>query len=276
MIGQQIDRGALFRWVACGAAVLCAHPAGAAVVAGWSNPILPADAAGGAIVLDLAPVETAPETPPEEVAPGPTQSQSDPSPASPLQISAEKLAQVRTPDPQPTTEAKPEQRQERDRIEPAPAPDAEVTVPAPQAKPDLVRPDRSRPAAPAIAVPSTSAPRPAAQRDTVAAAPSHGQPAADSAAVSSWKSRVITLLEHNKRYPAEAAARREQGVAQLSFSIDRTGRMVARQIVRSSGSAALDREALALAHRAQPFPPPPSALPGENISLIVPIRFNIR
>ena len=99
---------------------------------------------------------------------------------------------------------------------------------------------------------------------------------ADSAAITSWKSRVVTLLERNKRYPVEAAARREQGVAQLSFSIDRTGRLVATRIARSSGSAALDREALALAQRAQPFPPPPSSLPGENVSLIVPIRFNIR
>lgn len=276
MIGQQIDRDALVRWVACGAAALFAHAAGAAIVAGWSNPIVSADAAGGAIVLDLAPVETAPDTPPEDVAPGPTQSQSAPSPASPLQISAEKVAQVRVPDPQPTPEPKPEQRQERDRIEPVPAPDAEVTVPAPRAKPDVAQPNNSRPATPAVAAPTTTAPRPATQREPVAAAPSQGQPAAESVAVSSWKSRVVTLLERNKHYPAGAAARREQGVAQLAFSIDRAGRMVASQIARSSGSAALDREALALAQRAQPFPPPPPGLPGDNISLIVPIKFNIR
>jgi hypothetical protein len=40
-------------------------------------------------------------------------------------------------------------------------------------------------------------------------------------------------------------------------------------------SAALDQETLALVRRAQPFPAPPAAMPGAQIDLAVPIRFNM-
>jgi protein TonB len=89
-----------------------------------------------------------------------------------------------------------------------------------------------------------------------------------------WKSQVVTLLEHNKRYPSDARARGEQGVARLAFRIDSDGHLLSSRLVASSGSAALDAETLALVRRAQPFPPPPPELAGSE--LMVPLRFNIR
>jgi protein TonB len=38
----------------------------------------------------------------------------------------------------------------------------------------------------------------------------------------------------------------------------------------------LDEEALALVLRAKPFPAPPREMPGEEVKLTVPIRFNFR
>ena len=52
--------------------------------------------------------------------------------------------------------------------------------------------------------------------------------------------------------------------------------MIESRIVRSSGAAALDEEALALLNRAQPFPTPPPELAGERVNLTVPIRFNLK
>jgi protein TonB len=100
------------------------------------------------------------------------------------------------------------------------------------------------------------------------------QPSRARAEVATWKSQVVTLLEHNKRYPPEARSRGEQGVTQLAFSIDRAGHLLSSRIVASSGSAALDAETLALVQRAQPFPPPPPELAGSEMT--VPLRFNIR
>jgi protein TonB len=100
------------------------------------------------------------------------------------------------------------------------------------------------------------------------------QPARARADAATWKSQLITILEHNKRYPADARARGEQGVTRLAFRIDRDGHLMSSRIVGSSGSAALDAETLALLQRAQPFPPPPPEL--ADSELTVPLRFNIR
>ena len=93
-------------------------------------------------------------------------------------------------------------------------------------------------------------------------------------AVLTWRNQIVTILEHNKRYPSQARARGEQGVTRLAFRIDGEGHLLSSRIVASSGSAALDAETLALVQRAQPYPPPPSELAGSELT--VPVSFNIR
>jgi periplasmic protein TonB len=100
------------------------------------------------------------------------------------------------------------------------------------------------------------------------------RPAQAHASVATWRSQIVTILEHNKRYPSEARARGEQGVTRLAFRIDGQGHLVSSRVVASSGSAALDAETLALVQRAQPFPPPPPELAGSELT--VPFSFNIR
>src|SRR5262249_53066937 len=91
-----------------------------------------------------------------------------------------------------------------------------------------------------------------------------------------WKSQLVARLERYKRYPSEAQSRGEYGVAQLAFSVDRSGGVHNARIVRSSGSSILDRETLTLAERAQPRPPPPPEITGSQIPVVVPIRYNAR
>ena len=93
-------------------------------------------------------------------------------------------------------------------------------------------------------------------------------------AVPTWKRQVALLLERNKRYPAAAERRREVGIAQVAFSLDRQGRVVTSRIIKSSGSSALDNETLELVKRAQPFPPPPGEMTGNQVDLIVPVRYS--
>src|SRR6202035_4885379 len=52
------------------------------------------------------------------------------------------------------------------------------------------------------------------------------QPARAVVSVASWRSAIVTILEHNKRYPSEARARGEQGVTRLAFSIDAQGHLL--------------------------------------------------
>jgi TonB family protein len=91
--------------------------------------------------------------------------------------------------------------------------------------------------------------------------------------VADWKKMVVSSLERNKRYPAEALGRGESGVARIYFELDREGRVMSSRILSSSGSAMLDQEALDILRRASPFPAPPTSL-GQTVKLTVPIRFN--
>jgi protein TonB len=82
-------------------------------------------------------------------------------------------------------------------------------------------------------------------------------------------------VERHKGYPAAARAH-ETGTAELAFTLDRNGKVLASRVVRSSGFAALDQETIDTVRRAQPFPPPPPNMSGETFDFTVPIRFNIR
>jgi protein TonB len=156
-------------------------------------------------------------------------------------------------------------------IKPAPNPDVALEPP----HQEVMSPQRQEPRTPA---PTTSAPQALPERTAaLPTAPAQGRITPNTSnAVPTWKTQVVALLERKKRYPESAQSRRQQGVAQVLFSLDRQGRVVDSRIVRSSGASALDEEALALLRRAQPFPPPPPELPGQRVDLSVPIRFNLK
>ena len=145
-----------------------------------------------------------------------------------------------------------------------PEQEAEVALPVPELpKP----PSEERPptAQPSVTMPSVPAP------------PTPGAEVAPSTViVKRWESALVAHIERFKRYPADARAHHEQGVAEVAFTIDRDGWVRASRIVQSSGSPALDAETLAMLSRAQPMPHPPARLSGSELSFVVPVRFNIR
>ena len=85
---------------------------------------------------------------------------------------------------------------------------------------------------------------------------------------------LVERLARFQRYPAQA--RGVEGVVSVAFSIDRQGKLVSSRIVKSSGSALLDAEALDLIKRAVPLPPPPAEIADSQLSFVVPIRFTER
>jgi periplasmic protein TonB len=145
-----------------------------------------------------------------------------------------------------------------------PEQEAEVALPVPELpKP----PSEERPptAQPSVTMPSVPAP------------PTPGAEVAPSnVVVRRWESALVAHIERFKRYPAEARAHDEHGVTRVAFTIDRDGRVLASHVVQSSGSPALDAETLAMLNRAQPMPRPPAQLATNELSFVVPVRFNIR
>ncbi len=83
-------------------------------------------------------------------------------------------------------------------------------------------------------------------------------------------------LRRTERYPDAARAAGDEGVASVTFTMDRAGLVLTARVARSSGSPALDEEAIALLRRAEPLPAPPPELTGRTITLTVPIRFSLK
>jgi protein TonB len=117
------------------------------------------------------------------------------------------------------------------------------------------------------AVAQQTAPQPE-QAPTTTPGPASPKPAP---AIASWQQAVVTHLARFQRYPTQAKG--ATGVANLSFGIDRQGHVLNSQIIKSSGSAVLDAEALSLITRAAPLPPPPAAVPDTDLTFVLPIRF---
>jgi periplasmic protein TonB len=88
-----------------------------------------------------------------------------------------------------------------------------------------------------------------------------------------YASRLRAWLEAHKTYPKRARMRREEGVVHLHFAVDRQGRLLAGDIVRSSGHQSLDTEALAMLDRSNPFPGAPHGVRGERIEISTPVEF---
>lgn len=118
--------------------------------------------------------------------------------------------------------------------------------------------------------------KPVEESPPVSQATSPPRPRPSAAQIASWHRKIALQVERHKGYPAAARARHEMGTAELAFTLDRNGKVVASRVVHSSGSAALDQETIETVRRAQPFPPPPANMPGETFDFTVPIRFNIR
>lgn len=155
---------------------------------------------------------------------------------------------------QPEIAPVPEQQQKQVE-EPPPPPDTSQAVIAPTQEPPPQPVQETRPPAPAV---------PARVKG--------GAPRVEPA----WQTALVRHLQQYKRYPSEAQSRGEEGVVMLSFSVDRSGRVLAHQIVRSSGHRELDNEVMSMIERAQPLPAFPASMPEAKLDLTVPIRFSLR
>jgi periplasmic protein TonB len=234
---DEADRADTRRWALCFAAVLIVHGVGFAAYALWrSSDASQFDSGAPVVLLDLPQITAAPETPPNDMTPGPPEPESDPTPP-------------------PKEETKP------------PEPESEIALPMPE-PPKPEPPTESRPptAMPSVEIP----PAPNAPLNAGAAVTTPRQD------FLRWQSALAAHIERFKRYPAEARARDERGIVTVAFTIDRDGHVLTSNIVKSSGSPLLDQEVLTMLTRAQPMPRPPADVPTAALSFVVPVRFAIK
>jgi protein TonB len=268
------DRGGARRWALSATAILAVH---AALIAGalpWYADAPPPGATTPMVMIDMAPAPAAPAPSQQDVAPGPNMQQADapsPPPEPPTQAAIEEQVPATPPQPDPTVQATPEQK-----AEPKPEPPkaqplkTERHKPPPQkTKPVHARTPSERPPAPR----TSAAPR-AERRAALAAAARAG--AAAKAALPAYRDLLAAHLQRFKEYPAAAREAGEQGTALLTFTVGRSGRVLASHLARSSGHAALDAETMAMIRRAQPLPAFPPEIKQASMSFTIPVRFAIR
>jgi protein TonB len=148
-----------------------------------------------------------------------------------------------------------------DEVPPAPQPKEETKPPEPEAEVALPKPDPPKQEQPPAELVERTAP-------VAARTPPPS--------IARWQGQLAAHIQRFRRYPAAARARGESGVATVSFTIDREGRLVRSSIVKSSGSPALDQETLAALTRAMPMPRPPDQATDAELIMTLPMEFNLR
>jgi len=255
----------LGRWIGA-AAIVCALHAGGAALAlmHWQEDEDPDDP-GGALTVEMAPLPAAVPVDTPDVAHGPEQQQ----------------AKLTHEAAKPVIE---EVEKDIPRVEPTPAPEPEVALPKPQ--PEEKKPEeKEEPKAEAqqeqtqqeADIPVTTAPqRVEAQQPAPGSTTSPHQSASLARAQQRWERELVDKLQRFKLYPDAAARRGIKGVTLVRFTVNRTGQLIASEVLQSSGSPILDEEAVALLKRASPFPVPPDALPDALLVNDLPIWFGMK
>ncbi|MBS0237153.1 MAG: energy transducer TonB [Proteobacteria bacterium] len=274
------------RWSGAVLCVAALHGGTAWAVLNWPKPPVAASQLPAAVMIELAPLPVAPETPPQNVAVGPTQDQQEEStpddakekPVEKTEPTPEPVQEPAKsePDAKPVEEAKPVETPKLD-----PVPNAEALLPPPPKPPEPTT-EEEKPEPPkekmvektktktrpkvtkTQAMAPKAMPLPPAQTN---AAPVSGT--SSSMSVATWRGMVMAHLERFKRYPGGGG-----GTSSVAFTIDRAGRVLSARLIRSSGSSTLDQEAAALPRRASPVPPPPANIAGGTVVLTVPVRFH--
>ncbi|QBR72078.1 energy transducer TonB [Beijerinckiaceae bacterium] len=241
----------LRRWMIAAVAVVLIHAAVVFLFLYLHEPNTSAGQPPAALMIELAPLAVAPAADaPTEVEPGPQMTLAEPE------------------------EVEPEQTIAVQELPKAPKPDAVlITAPKPKPKPvkkvakKVPKPDHEPPA------PRTTAPtRSASAQAHTAAAPRQGS-AGSAASNATWRNQVYAHLVRHKPGTSSADG---SGTASLSFTISRSGSVIATRLAGSAGSAVLDHKALEMVHRANPFPPPPPEVGGGSFTFSVPVHFSAR
>ena len=245
---------------------MCTVHVGGVGLAFMQWPEQEAEHAAGALVMELVPVLAVTPVDSPDIAHGP-------------------LVQEAVATPQAVRESVQEVAKGIPLLEPSPAPEPEVALPTPrpeakeearQEKAKEPVPEKQEAEQASAALLATAPPRAEAQPAPSAAAPSPGQAPSIARVQASWQKRLIDHLNRHKRYPDAARSRRAQGIVVVAFRLDGSGQVVASRVTKSSGSLALDDEALAVLKRASPLPAPPEQIAGPMLDLVLPIQFRIK
>ena len=258
------ERSSLPRWSAAAIIVVLLHAALISAGALWYVQNQTAGTPLPPILVDLVPVSASPETQPLDLAPGPAMQEAPEPQAQPIP-EPELKEELIPPTPlqeKPVVVAPPEQKEER-KVKTEQQPRSEPK-PIKQAKKQSEKPP----------APTTAASPKAEQRAPPAS--SAVGAASSAAAAASYRQLISAHIQRFKQFPPSSRAAGEQGVPRVSFTIDRSGRLLSVSLIGRSGFAALDADATATIRRAQPMPPFPAEMKQGRETFNVGLNYTLR
>jgi len=179
--------------------------------------------------------------------------------------------EVTEPPPQPP---KPVTAPERPAAKPAAEEDKAARAKREQEKAEKQKKEAKEKEARKIAQ-QRSAAASASQAVRMASAPNAGiESEGARAGQANWNSEVEAQIRRAAAYPADGGG--ASGTARVSVTIDRNGRLVSHRLAGSSGSPSLDRAAMAIVERAQPFPHFPPGMNQAQVGRTIPLHLRPR
>jgi periplasmic protein TonB len=178
-----------------------------------------------------------------------------------LAVVAEDTVDVPTPPPEPLPKPKPPEPKPKPKPEPEPKP-------LPEPEPEPIPPPLEKP----------PEPPPEPVKEVVQASPVEAvvTPPLDAVATACYEQLLVAWLEKHKKYPRRAKRLRIQGEAVLRILINRAGQTQQVTLERGTGNRLLDKAALEMAQRANPFPAMPDNDPRRGLEFMVPVVFALR
>lgn len=250
-------RGTRAMWCIAFAVALTLH-AGGLLAAILDMRAAAAEDETGAPAIEVGIELASPQTEQSDLPPGP---ESDASTASTAQVE-QKLVEEKTDKPKDN----PVESEDPDRVvstAPTEKPKEESEAPAAQSSSASEESAAAEATAPPVIEKAPEAP--------VSRAPVQGTGASTARIKTTWQRQLVAHLDRKKRYPA--GGKRAAHEVVVSFTLDRTGRVVSSSVVKSSGDAAFDEAALAMMKRADPVPAPPPVVADEGLTFTVPVIF---
>ncbi|MFK4510088.1 energy transducer TonB [Bradyrhizobium daqingense] len=257
------------RWGVSAAVIVALHVAAALLAMNWLRSPPEQGVSLPAIMVDMTPVTSAPQSTSVDTAPGPVMQEAEASPPEPMQRqTVEETLAPTPPQEKPDVVAPPEQKLEPTPAKPEPAKIVPQEKPAPE-KPKVVRREARKPSE-APPAPRTSAPPRAEREAPAASAMSAG---ALASLVATYNQRVRAHLMRFHSYPS--GGNDQRGLVRVSFTIGRSGQIMSSRI-SSSGVAAFDAKALSMIRQAAPFPPIPPEIKNSSMDFTIPVDFTVR
>lgn len=94
--------------------------------------------------------------------------------------------------------------------------------------------------------------------------------------VKGWQKQIIKKIVKSHIYPRAAIAREIEGRAKVSVTIDRTGKILAFEVLEPTGKSQLDKVIPKMMEKMDPLPAPPDDLPDSNLTFTIPISWRLQ